>query len=144
MSVVNLYSNIWLFFHSGNINDQTILNKIMQTHGIDNEINFDNIIKNKTDAYTTDIQAELNRRDNIIKCWALLSKKIMNNILNSSDSVIITSINHQYLIGFYFYFLRKTANITLDKSVKLLPTKINNVDYKLSDELKKILYHTCM
>lgn len=144
MSVINLYSNVWLYFHSGNVNDQTVLTKIMQTHGIDNEINFDNIIKHKTDAYTTDIQAELNRRDNIIKCWTALSKKIMNNVLNSSEPVIITSINHQYLIGFYFYFLRKTANITLDKSVKLLPTKINNVDYKLSDELKKILYHTCM
>ncbi len=153
MSLINLFSNVWLYFFSqDNQEEHVTYNRIIQTHFISSQLKFDELIKfrtpNKSSTLISQIDESVKIENNkkLVNCWAALTKKIHNLVLNGGDTLIIYNINpanHECLIGFYLYFLKQTAGIPLDKAAKLLSSKINNINYFMTPDIKKLLYLHC-
>ena len=153
MSLINLFSNIWLFFVSDPATDNIILERLKQVHNINNDLCTDNLFKfwqsnTKGEVFAKEINAGLlvQNTDKLVAVWNTLTKRIATNIKLGTEPLLLYSSNNSYhecLIGFYLYFLKKTANITLDKSAKSLSSKIAGINYKMSPEMKKIIYQYC-
>ena len=153
MSLVNLFSNIWLFFVNDPATDNIILERLKQAHNINNDLCTDSLFKfwqsnTKGEVFAKEINAGLlvQNTDKLITVWNTLTKRVTTNIKLGAEPLLLYSSNNNYhecLIGFYLYFLKKSASIPLDKSAKSLSSKIAGINYKMSPELKKIIYHHC-
>lgn len=153
MSLINLFSNIWLIFINNPETDYIIKTRVIQTHGINEELVIDNLVKfwsglGKGETYTIEIAASLKQQKQakLIAFWDALAKRVLNNITNGAEPLILVSTiaeSHECLIAFYLYFLKKHAGIPLEKSVKILASKISGIQYTMSDEMKKIIYLIC-
>ena len=67
MSLVNLYSNIWLLFINNPETYYVVKSRVIQTHGINEELCIDNLVKfwsstGKGEVYTTEIAANLKQQ----------------------------------------------------------------------------------
>lgn len=113
----------------------------------------DNLVKfwsgpGKGETYTIEITANLKeqKQTKLIAFWDALAKRVHANITNGAEPLLIVSTvmtSHECLIAFYLYFLKKYAGIVLEKSVKILASKIAGIQYTMSDEMKKIIYLIC-
>jgi hypothetical protein len=153
MSLINLFSNIWIIFINNPETDNIIKTRVIQTHGINEELVIDNLVKfwsgpGKGETYTIEITANLKeqKQTKLIAFWDALAKRVHANITNGAEPLLIVSTvmtSHECLIAFYLYFLKKYAGIVLEKSVKILASKIAGIQYTMSDEMKKIIYLIC-
>ena len=153
MSLVNLYSNIWLLFINNPETDYVIKTRVIQTHGINEELCIDNLVKfwsstGKGETYTQEITANLKqqKQTKLVAFWDALSKRVLANITNGAEPLLLFSTGsgtHECVISFYLYFLKKYAGIGLEKSAKILASKIAGIPYTMSDEMKKLIYLHC-
>lgn len=152
MSLVNLFSNIWLYFIDKK-EDYIIYERIKQAHGISQELCIDNLVKfwtvpSKGEIFAKEIDANLKvqRDSKLVATWDTLGKRILALLIQGAEPLIIYSSNpasHECLIGLYLYILKKHAQLPIEKSVKSLSSKIAGINYKMSDDMKKIIYQAC-
>lgn len=152
MSLVNIFSNVWFFFMDKK-EDQIVYDRVKLVHGISQELCIDNLVKfwvvgDRGEVFVKEIDANLRQdRDNkLILFWESLKKKTLSIVLHGGESIIINSTTkqgHECLIGFYLYMLKKASNIPLEKSVKSLSSKIAGINYKMTEDMKKIIYQVC-
>lgn len=153
MSLINLYSNIWFLFINNSNTDYMLKSRIIQTHGISEELCIDTLTKfwsnsDKSETYTNEIAMNIikQKQNKLILFWDALAKRINTNIINGAEPLLIyssVSTARECLIAFYLYFLKKYANIPLNKSANMLASKISSIQYTMSDKMKKIIYLYC-
>lgn len=153
MSLINLYSNVWLLFINNPETDYVIKTRLIQTHGITEELCIDNLVKfwsgsGNGETYTLEIAANLKqqKQTKLIAFWDALGKRISTNITNGAEPLLLFSSNsgtHECVVAFYLYFLKKYAGIGLEKSANILASKISGIQYTMTDEMKKLIYLHC-
>lgn len=159
-SLFNIYSNVWLFFGTGNLdkNDIHLISKAKGLHGITKTICMDDLCKfwhDKTHdtEYNSEIRMQLiiNRRDKLKTIYKTLTTHINTTILcNNSDDLpqvlCIYSLNplvFECIIGCYLYYLHSVAGMDLATASKTLSSKIAGVSYIMTEDMKQFLYMIC-
>lgn len=156
MRFTNLYSNVWLLSNYDNqniTNDDmlNIMNKIKTTHNISKIINFDNEFsfwqsKGATIEFNNTINTQI-ILDNQKRCLLLYQKisKILINSFISNKEILLISVNKlECLLGFLIYFICKNGDISLEKAITTLDSKLGCLHgYILDENIKKIVIKEC-
>ena len=157
MPLFNIFSNIWIYVSSNQINSKENkkqyneymydISKIKQIHHISKTVNLDEYVsfwQDKTQ-FINEIQEQIivNKQKKLIQIYDKICTMIQKYIL-SGDNLLIHSFDvHECCIGLYLYFLKKMGGMSLQKSRITILSKFTGLNINLSDDLKKLIYLVC-
>lgn len=152
MSLVNFYSNIWIYYNTDLSKEEflTSISKIKTLHSIKSIINIDNDYKfwdinENTFNELIATQVIVDKQSKCVTQFNNHCKLLESCIINNKLILIITYNKLQVLVTFLVYFLNKKANISLDKAFTTLNSKLSiGSNFKLNVNLKKILLSNCI
>ena len=129
MPLFNIFSNIWIYVSSNQINSKENkkmyneymydITKIKQIHHINKTVNLDEYVlfwKDKSQ-YINEIQEQIiiNKQKKLIQIYDKICTMIQKYILNGEILLIHSFDIHECCIGLYLYFLKKMGGVSLQK-----------------------------